>query len=55
MYSEERLRYLIEQCNLTIKSLIKQVREIRMKKRKYQAALRDLRWESKQAGKKRVA
>ncbi len=52
MKTEESLRAIIERHDQTIKELKEKVAEIRAKKKKYQAILRDIRWEKKQARRK---
>jgi hypothetical protein len=49
MQTEESLRAIIQQHDRSIKALKEEIAEIRAKKKKYQAILRDIRWEKKQA------
>ena len=52
MQTEESLRAIIEQYDNSIKALKEKIGEIRAKKKQYQAVLRDMRWEKKQARRK---
>ena len=52
MQGEEYLRTIIARHNRAIKRLEERIAGIRVKKKKYQVILRDMRWERKQARKK---
>lgn len=52
MRTEDELRGIIKQQSVTLKALKTEIAKFRDEKKKYQAMLKDLRWQKKRAAKK---